>query len=250
MMENVQENDIKLIEEAVFRFPHLLKTITSPSIIKGINNLFPYSHGIEFECFMKDIYAEYYENYFNSIPNIMDVNVDRNEQRYRIPSGLTGLICLYEICENMKKYSIVDLASSNHYHTDMTDVKELTHWNTNNLNYQEFQNDNECWIIDELKTWNSYRNTSKAYLGCWYKYNELGTLEIRIGEPTFEYSIIAKRLMQCSQIVTKLKQNLDVNQNHINKLKGELESLKEKDIIVQEEESEMERIINQRKKKI
>lgn len=246
MDQNIQEKDtdnIKKIEEAIYKFPHLLDNIKSSKIINAIDNLLPYSHGIEFECLKK---PKYNLKHFQNIPHIMDIDTDNMEQRYRIPSGIKGLICLYHICERMREYSIVDLASSNHYHTDMTDVANQTHnYYKENRNNTEFQEANNNWIIEELKSWETAKNYNNAKIDYWYKYNDIGTLEIRIGEPTFEYEIIVRRLIQCANLVRKLKSNLDPKKYRLNKLYDELELLKEKKEIIIEED-DIQKIINQR----
>lgn len=236
-----QENviNIKEIEDAIYKYPLSLLNIKDENILKVIDNYLPYSHGMEFECMQKNTYKQ---QYFDSIPNILAVNVDTSEQRFRIPNGLKGMICLYHICERMREYSIVDLDSSNHYHTDMTDVEDFTH-NYDNI---QFRKDNESWIIDELRLWKSYRTDNSAHLGAWFKYNDLGTLEIRIGEPTFDYEIIIKRLIQCGKIVTKLKKFILKTNHKLLNLEAQLKLLKEDVVIEETPEEEMERIINER----
>lgn len=228
-------DNITKIEEAIYKFPHLLKGIRNTRIADAIDILLPYSCGVEFECFKKD---NYNKKYFTDIHNILDVEVDPNEQRYRIPNGLNGLICLYDICEGMRKFSKVDLASSNHYHIDMTDVRESTH------GHKKFQDDNNGWIIEELKKWGTAMNYNEVR--GWYKYNFLGTLEIRIGEPTFEYSMIARRLIQSCDMVRRLKYKVDPTEHKLHSLYSQLELLKEKNEEKEPSEEEMNRIITKR----
>tara|TARA_R110000868_G_scaffold156695_2_gene383718 strand:- start:8002 stop:8676 length:675 start_codon:yes stop_codon:yes gene_type:complete len=183
------DND-KLLE-LIYNTPIALSAIKDKKILEAIDSYLPYSCGMEFECSQKEGYDE---EIFGRIPDIMEVNIDMYEQRYRIPNGLKGMICLYEICRQMKINSYLALESSNHYHTDLTDIwKEV---NTDN-----FDRDNNNWIIEELTTWGTAFQQSNG----WYKYNYLGTLEIRIGEPTFEYNIIIKRLIQCCDINRKIR---------------------------------------------
>lgn len=229
------------IEEAIFKLPHLLKDINNHEIIECINYLFPYSHGIEFECFKKN---NYNIEKFESIPNIMAVSSDSTEQRYRIPSGLDGLICLYEVCKLMKECSKLDLSSSNHYHTDMTLFKEISHIHTDEA--RKFREDNDHWIIEELKLWETAFDYSKASLNSWYKYNDLGTLEIRIGEPTFEYEIISKRLMKCASIVKRLTGLEGTKPLQLLKLRTQLELLSNKKVNKEIQENEIQQIIKNR----
>lgn len=229
-------NSLNKIEEAIYKAPLSLLSIKDEKVIKSIDNFLPYSIGMEFECEMKPTYKSIY---FENIPNILDVNVDKYEQRYRIPNGLKGLICLDNICNNLREYSILDIGSSNHYHFDMTDVSSITH------SSNDFKNNNTNWIIEELITWKSTRSLSQAYLGSWYKYNDLGTLEIRVGEPSFDYEVIVKRLIQGSNIVRKLKSI--ANGNSLYKLNEDLKKLEQEDSEEVDSEEEINRIINLRK---
>lgn len=205
------DNYLNMVEECIYTNPLPLLKITNETVIKHINNYLPYSHGMEFECVQKKTYNV---EEFKKIPNILDVNVDSSEQRYRIPAGLKGMICLYNISECLKQNSIVDLDSSNHYHTDFTDI----------INYKNLATtENKEWIIEELKKW----ETAKDYTYCnnWIRFfNSLGTLEIRIGEPTFEYSVIIKRLIQCDNIARKIKSQISP-QHVLRELKKKLAKL-------------------------
>lgn len=190
----------ELLEEIIYRSPLTLLRINDKEVIKRINSYLPYSVGMEFECYKKDTYNQ---NTFKSIPDIMAVLIDSREQRYRIPSGIQGFMCLYNICSQMKNNSKIDLFSSNHYHIDLTDCKGLIS--------SDFQKNNSEWIIEELKTWGTATDLSRAMLGSWYKYNDLGTLEVRIGEPSFDYEVIVNRIIQASRIAKKIKELLRVD---------------------------------------
>ncbi len=237
-MQQIQEvgNDINFshIEQLVYYNPVALLDIKNPKILSAIDNYLPYSVGMEFECFMKSTYNQ---KSFNYIPNILNVNVDSSEQRYRIPNGLKGLICLYEICNQLVKNSELDLSSSNHYHTDMTDVWDLVNnfdliypsiINAGNIN---IDNNYKNYILNNLKTWNTTRNENS--INNWYKFNTLKTLEIRIGEPSFTYNVIVNRLIQCGKITKYIKKQLLATneEKKLLRLQEELKSLEDKEII-------------------
>ena len=226
--------DIKVTEICIYTNPLPLLEVINPVLLEIIDNYLPYSHGMEFECVQKDNYDE---EVFKQIPNIMAVNVDNSEQRYRIPSGLKGMICLWEICKNMKIHSIVSTESSNHYHTDLTDIWE-------GMSY-EFKIENIKWILEELKTWNTAINYNQ--INSWYRWNDLQTLEIRIGEPTFDYSVIIKRLIQCANIVRRLKSGItNISQHKLENINRELKLLNEKETIKSPILEHQQQIINTR----
>ena len=226
--------DIKVTEICIYTNPLPLLEVTNPVLLEIIDNYLPYSHGMEFECVQKDNYDE---EVFKQIPNIMAVDVDNNEQRYRIPSRLKGMICLWEICKNMKIHSIVSEESSNHYHTDMSDVWE----NIDN----EYYKSNKEWIQEELKLWGTAKNLSQ--INNWFYWNSHKTLEIRIGEPTFDYPVIIKRLIQCANIVRRLKSGItNISQHKLENINRELKLLNEKETIKSPILEHQQQIINTR----
>lgn len=193
--EKDTDNYLKVMEDCIYTNPLPLLQIQNSKIINIIDNYLPYSIGMEFECWKTE---NYNESNFTSIPDIMVVQVDSYEQRYRIPRGLKGMICLWNICIQLKLNSKLDLGSSNHYHFDFTDVSEEFRSNL-------VQDKNNCeYIINELVKWETAKDLSKKYK--WIRFfNSLGTLELRIGEPSFDYNVIIKRLIQGSNISKILK---------------------------------------------
>lgn len=251
-LENVIDNEFIRIEKLIYEFPIPLLSIENKEIIKTIDTYLPYSIGIEFECFQKSTYDI---KRFKNIPYIMAVEVDCSEQRYRIPNGLKGLVCLYHICTEMKYNSELDLRSSNHYHFDFTDVLIKK-------NECEFENINEFiniknteFIFNELIKWETAFDLSRK--DNWIRFfNPLGTLEIRIGEPTFEYDIIVKRLIDGCRISKYLKDyyNSITNEIKLKKLQEELKLIEEQEKLNQKvpdkEMSELNQIIKKRTFKI
>jgi hypothetical protein len=205
--ENEQEN-INLIKRCIFNAPLILTTITNENIINEINNILPYSIGIEIEC---EKNKNYNIDNFKNIPNIIDVNCDNHEQRFRIPNGINGLVCLYNISERLSENCLLNTGSGNHYHVDMTDC-------FNHIN-KEFVDNNNDWIIKELETWNYNGNYNSKFTNfidnVWMRYYEYHkTCEFRIGEMTFNYNLLLKRILHCSEIVKKLKNQL-IGDNHL-----------------------------------
>jgi len=227
-----------VIEDVVYSNPQLLLALDNAEEI-GLLYL-PYSTGIELECHKKETYNE---AVFRAIPDIMAVNVDSEEQRYRIPNGLKGLICLYNLCTALTDYSLLNRGSGLHYHVDFTDKPELIN--------SEYLERHKEWILEELDTWN-YRGTyntrdvyidSRAWVrfcsGQWSK--EKITMEVRIGEMSFSYKTLAKRIIHCNKIAQKIKLNGD---NHINLMK--LKAILEKNKNQSKSEYEINKIINNR----
>ena len=214
-VENDIDNKFKKVEDLIYNYPLPLLNITNLKILEAIEDYLPYSCGMEFECFQKD---NYNVSNFKNIPNIMEVIVDTSEQRYRIPKGLKGVICLYEICKEMKNNSALDLRSSNHYHFDFTDIENKDILCTN---------ENKEFIISELINWKTALNL--FHKDSWIKFfNSLGTLEIRIGEPTFDYNIIIKRLIQGCKISKIIKSKCNSEELKVIRLNNELTNLQTK----------------------
>jgi hypothetical protein len=174
--------------------------VTNKDVIEVGNYYLPYSIGFEIECFKE---TNFNLKDFTTIPNIIDVNTDDEEQRFRIPKGIEGLNCLYNITLALKKNSLLYDKSGIHYHVDCTEMyDDLT---------SKIITDNKDWILEELDTWNykgSYNrrnfqfNTSHNWLRCQSSFK---TIECRIGEMTFEYDLLFKRITHLSDIIRRFK---------------------------------------------
>ena len=237
--ENAIDSNIKMIEEAIYKFPLSLNALDNTNLEMIVNDYLPYSMGMEFECYAN----EFNEDKFKKIPDIMDVDGCSSEIRFRIPNGIKGLVCLWHILIEVKKQVKIDLGSSNHYHTDFTDV-----WSKMS---QDFKNAEIKWVLEELKTWGTAVNYDM--INSWYRWNTLSTLEIRIGEPSFDYDVIVKRLIQCCDISKRVKFNLlsIEEQQQVRSLTKELELLKATIIVPKlDSNDEVKNIINNRVIKI
>ena len=241
------EERIYSIEESIFHFPLPLIDIQNFRIIESINEYLPYSVGIEIEC---DKSKDFDISNFEEISDIMSVQVDNSEQRFRIPNGLKGLICLYRICEQLKRNSLLNLGSGIHYHIDMTDIYHL-------LN-EEIIEANSDWILNELDTWEykgdynfRYCNFSSSHH--WMRFqSQFKTAEIRIGEQSFDYSVLAKRIIHANSIIRKLKDSLSLTKEEfrVRKLQEELKELQIKVTSEDVPQEEMKRIIKKRQIKL
>ena len=163
----------------------------------------PYSTGFEIECNMKPGYRT---DVFTNIPNIMEADVNEYEQRFRIPEGLEGLKCLFEISANLKEQALFNPDSGIHYHIDCTDVYKYFN--------KEFVAKHKEWILNELDSWNyqgtyNKRNIEFSFSHNWVRFQEtFKTMEFRLGEMTFDYELLFKRITHANAIVRRLKEEL------------------------------------------
>lgn len=237
-------NELINIEEAVYRFPLSLRGIKNEVLINAVNNFLPYSTGFEIECYQKDTFDV---QAFLKISNIIDVDCDGGEQRFRIPNGIDGLICLYEICKNLKIHSEINEGSGIHYHIDMTKTFDL-------LN-QEIIDKNKEWILSELDTWEDAKSTGQSRdcridVRCYVQFQtQFKTAEIRIGAQSFDYSFIIKRIIHCNEIVRRFNEILlcTPNEMRIKKMSLQLEQLNKIPVINDDpDQYQMKQVINNR----
>lgn len=189
-----------IVREVVYNTPLVLLSFTTKDDIEKANNYLPYSTGFEIECDKGELYNE---NNFKSIPNILAVSNDSSEQRYRIPNGITGLICLYNISIQLKLNSkLTD--SGIHYHIDCNDSDMIL--------IKEKLEENKNSILNELGSWEYKGSYNKRNIGCkgnWIAIRSQ-TLEFRIGEMTFDYEILVKRIIHANDIVRRIKRSIGI----------------------------------------
>ena len=215
---------LTMLKEAIFQFPSTLKGINNELVTDLVNYYLPYSTGFEVECNSLD---NFNIKDFQNIENILDVNCDSSEKRFRIPNGLNGLICLHEICENLAKNCSLNMGSGIHYHIDMTDV-----WDKGVD--KEFVSEINDYVIGELIKWETAKDVNSGSARCYYNNRgwvnfqpDFKTCEIRIGEMTFDYEIILKRIIDANRIIRNVKSILVKipDAKRIEKLEKQLEEL-------------------------
>lgn len=194
---------LAVLEDTIYNNPLALLALENAEEI-GLAVL-PYSIGIELECFQK---TSFNKDAFLAIPDILEVRVDTGEQRFRIPKGLKGLICFWNICEKLYEYSELNMGSGNHVHCDFSecDFKFID---------QSFVDNNKEWVLKELDTWNykgKYNGrTLNNFKGGWAGFrSNKKSLEFRIIEMSFSYSVLLKRIVHICEISKKLKANLEL----------------------------------------
>ena len=207
--EEPRKVNINLIEKYKSSNPLLLLSKTFINDIDYINNLLPFSIGIEIEC--NQLKSFNIDN-FKRIPFLIEVNCDSLEQRFRIPNGLEGLICLYLVCEQLKLNSSLNLDSGSHFHCDCTNYQQLLS--------VDLLKKHQDFIFRELDLWDykgTYNKKAIAYSkGCWLNVRDsFKTLEFRIGEMTFDYSVLSKRIFSVVHIVETIINIEQINKNHI-----------------------------------
>lgn len=190
-----------ILEECVNYTPLGLLIFTkNKRILDKINSYLPFSIGIEIECYQKESFNI---NSFNEIPKIMEVICDKGEQRFRIPNGINGLICLYLISQQLSFNCDLDSKSGIHYHIDMTPIY--------NEKGNYFTYDSR-FILEELEKW-EYTGKYNRKAVCppekhefnWLRFQSgFKTAEIRIGEMTFDYSLLIKRIRHACYIISDI----------------------------------------------
>lgn len=201
------KNGYKKLRECVMHNPLALSTFPV-QLQRLVDSLLPYSVGFEIEC--STISDNYYvtQGLARQIPNIVDVYFDDNEQRFRIPAGVEGLICLYNISEFLKEHSQLNLASGIHYHIDFQDMLYTSDmWR--GFHPDKIAKENNSWILKELDTWKytgAFNHRLVSTRKTWVRLHEgYNTMEVRIGEMTFDYKLLVKRILHCSAIAKRLK---------------------------------------------
>lgn len=204
------EEEQASIKNLLFINPKIKQTSET---IEVADYLLPYSVGIEIECGFDVNVTSTIESkirkIFHSISNIIEVDVNNTEQRFRIPNGINGLICLFEISYNLKKYHMLNPSSGIHYHIDCSDV------------YKYFNNEvikqNSHWILNELDSWNYKGSYNKRLCTFsmshnWVRFQKsFKTMEYRIGEMTFDYHLLLTRIHHASSITSRLKEYIKEN---------------------------------------
>ena len=187
------------IVEVLSKTPLLLEE--NDQVDKVASILLPYYTGIEFEIERGDNFDI---EIFRHIPNILEIKIDNDEQRYKLTNGIEGLKALYRLCDNLKEYCNPDYKSNIHYHIDFTDTFQF-------VNHESIKLSSE-FILTELDKWNTInvaKEKREVKLDCkgnWVNFrNFFKTMEVRIGEQTFEYELIIKRILHLQEIAKQVK---------------------------------------------
>lgn len=208
------KNAYKNLRECVLTNPGGLSFLP-----KKVRNLalsyIPYSTGIEIECGYKSLLG-YSASLGNSVGkiNLLNYDLTNYEQTFRLRQGEKGLLELEKITDILKEYFLLNPGSGIHYHIDMTDIQELINWDEMQWTTGEWSRAGEFeWILKELDTWEYTGKYNKRMIGtsknAWIRMCSLyKTMEFRIGEMTFDYQLIVKRILHCQSIVKRFKKQI------------------------------------------
>lgn len=186
------------IDDLIKTNPLLLDS-NDPEVIKVGDYYLPYSTGFEIEC---DVKPGTTKDHFESIPNLLDLQINNYEQRFRIKSGIEGLKSLRIISDYMIRYGLFNPGSGIHYHVDCTDV------------YESFTEENVAenaeWMLEELDTWDYAGQYNKRIIslttGRWIRFQPgFKTMEFRIGNMAFDYPTLFERIRHANDIVRRFK---------------------------------------------
>lgn len=214
---NLSEESISMnagyrsLREGVKHSPFSLNVL--PNKLKSIaENMMPYSVGIEIEARLNSqigMSLGDWDNYLKrKIPSLMDIYFRSAETSFRIPKGISGMQTLYLMLDEFKTHWGLNNQSGIHYHIDCTEFKNEV---TGQLS-QKFINFvlQQKWVLNALDSWKYKGSYNKRDIGMCKEYwvyprRSFCTLEFRIGEMSFDYSLIIKRILHLQNIVRKLK---------------------------------------------
>lgn len=208
------------VKEMIKSNPLPLHTLP-PDLLKMANSYLPYSVGIEIECDMPDereslsafdqtrLDRELHEK-LEKVPGVVSVACG-SELRLRIKNGVEGMITLYNALEVVKKYCLLNPASGIHYHVDCTDIDRHGDGNIGWSDFSYFceNKKNANYILDCLRSWN-YTGSFNQWMVSNSKnavrlHSTYRTMEYRIGEMSFDYSLIIQRMIHACNITRVMK---------------------------------------------
>ncbi len=216
------DRGFRSLRDCVFHNPLGLSCL--PSKTRQLANWYlPRDTGIEFEI----TFPEGPHNVQRMILDmkLMDCNWGTTEQTFRIRAGEAGMIELYKITQLLKKYYQLNPGSGIHYHTD---CPIINYDNQEDVRAALRVRASEPWL-KELDSWGykgkyNSREIALASKGHWINMRpDFHTVEYRIGEMTFDYTLLMKRIVHCHSLTRKIerviKTGLTPNGVRVGKLK-------------------------------
>lgn len=191
----------KMVRDAVRQFPLPLLNY-SEEIKKIADDMLPYTVGMEisingnseFEKTMKEN-----SHLFHKIDYLTS-----REPQVCLKTGLDGFIGLWKLCEILKK-------------TCQLNPRAGIHYNVGREPQRLSQRRDYSWVLSALDSWNytgDYNlravNSDRGKDHVWVNLNRCkgwqddGIAEFRIGEMTFDYELMVKRILHCTNIMRKL----------------------------------------------
>jgi hypothetical protein len=174
-----------------------------PKFEKVINRMFPYNFAMEIETHQNltetDFLLEL--NKLGGYPSFVQLDFDYMEQRFSFRgTPIINLINLYLVCEILTKHYQLNMQSGIHYHIAYDD-RPLKGVGILNKNQKLIDK-----VLKRLDSWGyegkyNERGVNLLFKGKWLcRRSSFKTFEFRIGEMTFDYQLIFKRIKECQQI--------------------------------------------------
>lgn len=170
------------------------------------DSFLPRDSGIEVE-------VAYKKHHFRKLPDIVSFN-DKNdlggypEKRFRIASGITGLIQLFEVSKFLKKECVFNPDACIHVHVSCADtIINKFEWSKRlKPRCKNIVDNFSCHFDKEIVNANPIMKSGDIGKHAWVNYNHgFGTLEIRAVPMTFEYSDLVHYIPIVHRLVYKLE---------------------------------------------
>lgn len=199
----------KALRGAILTCPSILPTFDKTLIDLVSKDYLRYSVGIEIETEPIENGVDFEFKQLIAEGYIMNYSVCSHETSFRIPNGVEGLIGLDKVLEIFKKYYAFNEGSGIHYHIDCSDIKFLSFYPSFHF-FSKFVISNQSWILKSLNSWKykgTYNSRNISYIKQYWVIprETYSTVEFRIGEMSFDYQLIVKRILHLQNIVHKLK---------------------------------------------
>lgn len=202
------------IKRCIYDTPLVMESFTE-DFKDIIRKLLPVDTGIEIECSTGNLDLEDAKKEFENIPGLVDFK-HRGEVNLRIAPGYKGMIALYKATQVLKKYYTLNPLSGIHYHVDFRDAFTDEDNHKGMSVFDALINGREEEILEHFDDWD-YKGTYNARgvrinsKSVWVSFRtHYKTMEVRIGEMTFDYSLIIKRILNCHEIAKKIKNKVSV----------------------------------------
>lgn len=182
---------------------HLLQVLTDRDLKP--DDYWFYDVGIEIECSPLDGFSESDKlEELKELNIFKDIQLTKDEQRFRLPKGTSGFYALHKLSRFMKKYYAFNDLSGIHYHIDFSDCFDNLINNESIINISPY-------LLNELDSWN-YKGSYNPRIinldggSSWVRFQTgFKTMEVRIGEMTFDYNLLLKRILHLQNIAYHLK---------------------------------------------
>ena len=197
----------KSIKDSVRHYP-LLLTSYPVKLQKEMDQLLPYSTGIEIEINTRSVYYSYISELLDQT-GVLAYGFESEEFKFRIPNGIRGMMALYRVCEILREHFELNLKSGIHYHIDCSDLDNFSLFAEHS--YESYLKDSRnFWALQSLKSWNYNGNynpwkVTDSKEGVISFRSGLKTIEFRLGEMTFDYNLMLKRIIHAQNITKKFK---------------------------------------------